>query len=138
MTVLCGAAFENVKYRASRPVGLPACSVAPVTDGHWIWTPASGDNEAMNLAAGIAQVDASGQVQNTWDVGNVGYDVAVGDDGGVWFLGPEGLEWLNPSTGEVQAWKAAEDGETPIFVVAGSDGVWVGTYEGPVYFRAFD
>lgn len=110
----------------------------PVTDGRWIWTPASGDDRAMNLAAGIAQVDPSdGSVVRHWNVGNVGYDVAVGPDGGVWFLGPKGLERLNPTSGKVQAWKAAEDGDTPTFILPSMGGVWVGTYEGALYFRPF-
>ena len=92
----------------------------------------------MNLAAGIAQVDASGQVLNTWDVGSVDYDVAVGGDGGVWFLGAKGLERLNPTSGDVQSWRSSPDGETPILIVVGSKGVWVGTYEGHLFFRPFD
>jgi streptogramin lyase len=91
----------------------------------------------MNLASGIAQVDPSGQVVNTWEVGRVDYDVAVGD-GGVWFLGAKGLERLNPTSGEVQSWQSTPDGETPIFIVVGSEGVWVGTYEGHLYFRPFE
>jgi len=109
----------------------------PVTDGRSIWTAASGDSQAMNLASGIAQVDPSGQVVNTWEVGRVDYDVAVGD-GGVWFLGAKGLERLNPTSGEVQSWQSTPDGETPIFIVVGSEGVWVGTYEGHLYFRPFE
>ncbi len=110
----------------------------PTTDGRSIWSPASGNNEAMNLASGIVQVDASGQVVQTWDVGSVDYDVAVGSDGGVWFLGAKGLERLNPTTGDVQAWPSNPDGETPILIVVGSKGVWVGTYEGHLYFRPFE
>jgi streptogramin lyase len=109
----------------------------PVTDGRSIWTPASGDNDAMNLASGIAQVDASGQVLQTWEVGSVDYDVAVGDDGGVWFLGSKGLERLNPTTGDMQSWRSTPDGETPVLIVVGADGVWVGTYEGHLFFRPF-
>ena len=110
----------------------------PTTDGRSIWTPASSNNEAMNLASGIAQVDATGQVIHTWDVGSVDYDVATGEDGGVWFLGAKGLERLNPTTGEVQSWQSSPDGETPILIVVGSEGVWVGTYEGHLYFRPFE
>lgn len=110
----------------------------PVTDGRWIWTPASGDDRAMNLSGGIAQVDPSdGSVLQSWDVNNIGYDVAIGPDGGVWFLGTKGLERLNPTAGEVQSWKAADDAEEPIFIVPSSDGVWVGTYEGALFFRPF-
>jgi hypothetical protein len=132
-----GGSLHQIVPGSAHDVQTGGSFALPVTDGHWIWTAASGDTEVMNLAGGIAQVDSSGRVMNTWDVGNVGYDVAIGDDHGVWFLGAKGLERLNPSTGELQAWKPTENGDTPIFVVAGFDGVWVGAYEGSLYFRAF-
>jgi streptogramin lyase len=107
-----------------------------VTDGRWIWTAASGDAEAMNLASGIAQVDpTNGSIVQTWDVGNVGYDIAAGADGGIWFLGGRGLERLNPSTGDLQSWDPTGDDEEPVFVLPTRDGVWVGSYAGPLYFR---
>ncbi|MDP9185307.1 MAG: hypothetical protein M3O29_06540, partial [Actinomycetota bacterium] len=109
----------------------------PVTDGRWIWTAASGDAEAMNLASGIAQINpADGSIVQTWDVGNVGYDIAVGADGGIWFLGARGLERLNPSTGDVQSWDpTGDDKETPVFVLPTREGVWIASYAGPLYFR---
>jgi WD40 repeat protein len=111
----------------------------PTTDGRWIWTASSGDERVMNLASGIAQVDPSnGAIAASWDVGNVGYDIEVGEDGGIWFLGARGLERLDPTTGDVQTWDPTNGSkETPIFIVPTSDGVWVETYEGPLYFRPF-
>jgi len=110
----------------------------PITDGHWIWTPFSPENTYANASSKIAQVSASGDIVASWDVRGLGYDVAVGDDGGVWFLGGKGLERLNPETGTIQSWEAVPDGETPTFVVPGSGGVWVGTYEGSLYFRPIE
>jgi streptogramin lyase len=109
----------------------------PVTDGRWIWTAASGDAEAMNLASAIAQINPTdGAIVQTWDVGNIGYDIAVGADGGIWFLGGRGLERLNPSTGDVRSWDpTGDDKEEPVFVLPTRDGVWVGSYAGPLYFR---
>lgn len=130
-----GGYLHQILPGTARDVTTGGSFALPVTDGRSIWAPASGNNEVMNLASGIAQVDASGQVVHTWDVGSVDYDVAVGSDGGVWFLGAKGLERLNPTTGDVQSWTSNPDGETPILIVIGDKGVWVGTYEGHLFFR---
>jgi hypothetical protein len=61
----------------------------------------AGDAQAMNLARGIARIDpVTGEVLGTWKTDPVGYDLAVGEDGGIWFLAGYHLERLNPSTGE--------------------------------------
>jgi hypothetical protein len=110
----------------------------PVTDGETIWTTASGDEAAMNLASGIAQVEPTdGSILDSWKVRGVGYDIAIGPDRGVWFLGPRGLERLNPSTGEIDAWPTPK-GSAATFIVPTSAGVWVGTYEGALEFRSFE
>jgi hypothetical protein len=105
----------------------------PVTDGRWIWTATSKTNEVVNLADGIAMIDpTTGAVDQSWSVGGIGYDVAVGPDGGIWFLGARGLERLNPTTGSVQARPTSG---TPVLVYPSRGGVWMGTYEGDIYFR---
>ena len=56
----------------------------------------------MNLSHGIARVDpTTGIVLDQWKTDQIGYDLAVGADGGIWFLGGKGLERLNPSTGVI-------------------------------------
>lgn len=108
----------------------------PVTDGASLWTPFFGDRTAMNLSSGIARVDpATGEVLDEWKTGSVGYDLAVGADGGVWFLAGERLQRLNPATGEIDV-KATVEG-TPIFLTPSDDGVWVETYEGDLVFFPF-
>jgi len=110
--------------------------VANVGEGSRVLDIAGGTGD---LALAFSKkVGATGQVVHTWDVGSVDYDVATGEDRGVWFLGAKGLERLNPTTGEVQSWQSSPDGETPILIVVGSEGVWVGTYEGHLYFRPFE
>lgn len=100
-----------------------------VTDGTSIWAPFYGDDLAMNLASGIARIDPStGRVVDEWKTGPIGYDVAVGDDRGIWFLGNDGLSRLNLSTGEVDV--SVHVRGTPIFIVPSLGGLWVGTYEG--------
>jgi hypothetical protein len=110
----------------------------PVTDGRWIWTPMSGDGGVMNLSSAIAQVDPSdGSVVQRWDVGGVGYDLAVGPDGGIWYLGPGGLSRLNPRSGEIQAWEASTDRDIPTFVAPSSGGMWVGGSQGALSYWPF-
>ena len=71
----------------------------------------------MNLSSGIARVDpATGEVLDEWKTGSVGYDLAVGADGGVWFLAGQHLQRLNPATGEIDV-KTTVEG-TPIFLDA--------------------
>jgi len=113
----------------SRPVPLGGSFADPVTDGTSIWTPFYGDSTAMNLSHGIARIDpTTGTVLDQWKTDQIGYDVAVGADGGIWFLGGKGLERLNPSTGETDVRERLD--ATPIFISPTDDGLWVGTYEG--------
>jgi hypothetical protein len=101
----------------------------PVTDGTSIWAPFYGDSQAMNLAHGIARIDPiSGQVIGEWKTDPIGFDMAIGQDGGIWFLGGKGLERFNPSTGETDVDLSV--GGTPIFIQSTNGGIWVGTYEG--------
>ncbi len=101
----------------------------PASDGSSIWTPFFGDAQAMNLASGIARIDpTTAAVLHTWKTDTVGYDLAVGEDGGIWFLAGDHLERLNPSTGETDI-DVAVPGK-PIFIVPTRGAIWVGTYEG--------
>lgn len=110
----------------------------PVTDGEWIWSTASGDDVAMNLSSGIAQIDpADGSVVEAWETGVVGYDIAVGPDRGVWFFGRRGLERLNPSSGHVQTWRSGGEDDAPTFIVPVRHGVWLGMFGGVLEFRPF-
>jgi hypothetical protein len=116
------------------PGGVPRVALGgsfaePVTDGTSIWAPFYGDATAMNLSHGIARIDPStGEVLDQWKTDPIGYDMVVGPDGGIWFLGSEGLERLDPSMGDVDVTERM--GGTPIFITATNDGLLVGTYEG--------
>ncbi len=104
---------------------------SPVCTAQAVWAPMFGDMTAMNLAKGIARIDpAGGEVVDSWATDPVGYDIALGSDGGVWFLtaGRARLERLNPSTGRTDVTQPIEG--TPIFVVPSDGHIWVGTYEG--------
>jgi streptogramin lyase len=132
-----GGRLEQLAPGTVPAVKIGGSFALPVTDGQSIWSATSGDETAMNLASGIAQVDpVTGEVVDSWDSGPVGYDIAVGPDRGIWFLGADGLERLNPTTGVVDSWPVASD-LTPTFIVPARNGVWIGTYEGTLLFRAF-
>jgi streptogramin lyase len=113
----------------SPPVPIGGSFADPVTDGTSIWAAFYGDPTAMNLSHGIARVDpTTGTVLDQWKTDQIGYDLAVGADGGIWFLGGKGLERLNPSTGATDVRQHLD--ATPIFISPTDDGLWVGTYEG--------
>ena len=63
-----------------------------------------------------------------WQTDAIGYDHAVGEDGGIWFLSGDRLERLNTSTGETDVSIAAS--WQPIFIVPTDGAIWVGTYAG--------
>jgi hypothetical protein len=101
----------------------------PVSDGTALWTPFHGDERAVDLANGIARIDPrTGQIVDEWKTASLGYDLAIGDDGGVWFLSGAGLERLNPSTGETDVDQPLPG--TPIFIAPSVGGLWIGTYDG--------
>ena len=101
----------------------------PVSDGTALWTPFHGDERAVNLANGIARIDPrTGQIVDEWKTASIGYDLAIGDDGGVWFLGGAGLERLNPSTGDTDVDQPLAG--TPIFIAPSPGGLWIGTTDG--------
>jgi hypothetical protein len=121
--------LAQISPGTSPPVPLGGSFADPVTDGTSIWAPFYGDPTAMNLSHGIARVDpTTGAVLDQWKTDQIGYDLAVGADGGIWFLGGRGLERLNPSTGETDVREHLDS--TPIFISPTDDGLWVGTYEG--------
>jgi TolB protein len=126
-----GGALVQILPGSAPSVATGGSFAEPVTDGTSIWAPFYGDDLAMNLANGIARIDPStGRIVDEWKTGSIGYDVAVGEDGGIWFLGGGDLNRLNPSTGEVDVTLRVRG--TPIFIVPSLDGLWVGTYEGNV------
>lgn len=124
-----GGELVQIVPGSATSVSLGGSFADPVTDGRSIWAPFYGDDVAMNMASGIARIDpATGQVIGEWRTRTVGYDIAVGEDRGVWTLGNRGLNRLNPSTGEVDA--TVHVPGTPIFIVTSRGGLWIGTYEG--------
>jgi streptogramin lyase len=90
----------------------------------------------VNVANGIAKIDpTTGLVVGSWATPAIGYDIALDDRGGVWFLtaGTGEIERLDPSSGEIT--DAGSVTGTPIFIAPADSHVWVGTYEGhPVRF----
>jgi hypothetical protein len=101
----------------------------PVSDGTALWTPFHGDERAVDLANGIARIDPrTGQIVGEWKTASIGYDLAIGDDGGVWFLGGARLERLNPSTGDTDVDQPLPG--TPIFIVPSTGGLWIGITDG--------
>ena len=123
-----GGTLTQIVPGTAAPVDVGGSFALPVTDGASLWTPFFGDDTAANLSSGIARVDpATGDVLDRWRTGSVGYDLAVGEDGGIWFLDGQRLRRLNPATGEIDVTTTVEG--TPIFLTPASDGVWVETYE---------
>jgi hypothetical protein len=101
----------------------------PVSDGTALWTPFHGDERAVDLANGIARIDPrTGQIVDEWKTASLGYDLAIGDDGGVWFLSGSGLERLNPYTGDTDVDQPLPG--TPIFIAPSPGALWIGTYDG--------
>ncbi len=124
-----GGWLEQIVPGDAPPVEIGGTFTAPVSDGTALWTSFHGDEKSVNLASGIARVDpVTGDVVDEWKVDGIGYDIALGEDGGVWFFGAKGLERLNPSTGETDVHQELPG--TPIFITPSPGGLWVGTYEG--------
>ena len=109
-----GGTLTQIIPGTAAPVDVGGSFALPVTDGTSLWTPFFGDRTAMNLSSGIARVDpATGEVLDEWKTGSVGYDLAVGADGGVWFLAGQHLQRLNPATGEIDV-KATVEGDADL------------------------
>jgi hypothetical protein len=126
--VLGGRLVQIVPGRA-RPITLGGSFALPASDATSIWTPYFGDSQAMNLASGIARINpATGEVLSAWKTDAVGYDLAVGLDGGIWFLSGDHLKRLDPSTGTTDVGVSVPGG--PIFIAPTRGGIWVGTYKG--------
>jgi hypothetical protein len=124
-----GGAVARVEPGSVPPVPLGGSFAEPVTDGASIWAPFYGDATVMNLSHGLARIDpASGDVLDHWKTDPIGYDMAVGADGGIWFLGSNALERFDPSTGDCDVTERMDG--TPIFITATNNGLLVGTYEG--------
>ncbi len=101
----------------------------PMSDGTSIWTPYFGDAQAMNVPGGIARIDpTTGKALGEWKTDTVGYDLAVGEDSGIWFLSGDRLKRLNPSTGKTDVDVSVSG--TPLFIAPTHGAIWVGTYEG--------
>jgi hypothetical protein len=111
------------------PITLGGSFALPVSDGTSIWAPYFGDSQAMNMAGGIARIDpTTGDLLDEWPTDAIGYDLAVGQDGGIWFLSGDHLDRLSTLTGETDV-KVAVSGQ-PIFLVPTDGAIWVGTYGG--------
>ena len=116
------------------PVETGGTFAGPVCSTDAVWTAIYGDENSVNLANGIAQIDpATGLVVSSWSTPPIGYDIALDGDGGVWFItaGSGGVERLDPSTGAIDATETMTD--TPIFISVTVDEIWVGTYEGRLF-----
>jgi len=128
-STVAGGRLVQIVPGGPSPVTLGGSFALPVSDGISIWAPYLGDSQAMNMAGSIARIDPrTGDVLDEWPTDAIGYDLAVGPDGGIWFLSGDRLSRLNTSTGETDV-KVAAHGQ-PIFLVPTDGAIWVGTYGG--------
>lgn len=130
-----GGALAQVVPGRVPLVSIGGTFASPVSDGTTIWTPYYGDPIDVNLAHGIARVDpTTGAVVDAWRTDAIGNDMAVGLDGGIWFLGEHRLERLDPWDGTTRV--MAHLDRTPIFIAPAQGGIWVGTREGSLTWFA--
>ena len=129
-----GGWLSQVVPGTAPPVETGGTFAGPVCSTDAVWTAIHGDENSVNLANGIAQVDpATGLVVGSWSTPPIGYDIALDGDGGVWFItaGSGNVERLDPSTGDIDATETMTG--TPIFISVTVDEIWVGTYEGRLF-----
>ena len=129
-----GGWLSQVVPGTAPPVETGGTFAGPVCSTDAVWTAIYGDENSVNLANGIAQIDpATGLVVSSWSTPPIGYDIALDGDGGVWFItaGSGDVERLDPSTGAIDATETMTD--TPIFISVTVDEIWVGTYEGRLF-----
>ncbi|MEA2520494.1 MAG: hypothetical protein QOI81_140 [Actinomycetota bacterium] len=128
-----GGSINQVTPGSTRTETIGGSFAEPVTDGQTIYTPFSGDPTAMNLSHGIAQIDpTTGVVLHAWKSDPIGYDIALGSDGALWYLSGTSsgavLERFNPSTGVTDVRENL--GGNPVAVMVSGSTVWVVQYDG--------